>query len=545
MKIKSLSISNTREITFNTEGLNLILAKKSSKNSVGAGSSNGVGKSLLIAFIRYCLGGGSDLGEGLRKHQETLNVDTVEMILQNGKKEEVLIRETINKKYKPNLGLIYPTTKYLTDLTIVSRFIREPHSYQEYLKCSDVKESNESSQKTTAFLLGLDVARIDRRMMLLDELDTSKKQQKLFKSEIKKEENVSGTKRYEKDKLETDLKNTKIASNYTEIVKENDDLVNALQEKRNRLLSIEYDIESIDKSLYITKDITKEDMESFFGEVKFQMPDSVIKRLDDVQTFNDSLIKDRQNVLSSQKKKLVQEMSLLKEEISKLEIKVDNNFRYLKDHRALDEYAEVSNKISNLRFELAKLEELKDKSSKMEVKIRELEGKIIEEDDRTSEFLDKNKSHIETLQSLFAEIVEFVYKENKGNLVINKHEGGSKTDRYDFKAKIQKDDSDGIESVRTFCWDWTLFLSQKSVPIDFMFHDSKIFHGVDPKQIIEMIKFAKDRCAKFGKQYIVSMNYDQYEHVKDIILEKEIRLVLSDESNQDMLLKYDIDDFTY
>ena len=539
MKIKNLSIGNIRNIDFNTSGLNIILANSSK-------SSNGVGKSLLLAFMRYCLGGSRDLGKSLKSHQDTLGINDVILTLENKDSEKILNREILNREYKAHLGLIYPSTKSLTDLTILSRFIREPHSYQEYLKCSSKKESNESSQKATAFLLGLDLERIDKRMILLNELDISKTEQKILKKTIEQEENASSTKRYEKDKLEADLKNTKIASNYTEIVRDNDKKVNILQEKRNRLLSIEYDLKSIDKSLYITQDLVKEDLQSFFNEVKFQMPNSIVKRLDDVQSFNNSLIHDRQNVLKSQKKRLTEEMNILKDEVSKLEVKVDDNLKYLKEHKALDEYTEVSNKISQLKFELTSLEELKNRNDKLGTKIRGLEQKIAEEDDRTSEFLNQNKEKIESIESLFAEIVEFVYKENKGNLVINKHEGRSKTDRYDFnKAKIQKDDSDGIDSVRTFCWDWTLFLSQEVLPLDFLCHDSKIFHGVDPKQIVEMIKFAKDKCDKHNKQYIVSMNYDQYEHVKDKINENEIRLTLSDKSNQDMLLKHDIDDFTY
>ncbi len=180
-------------------------------------------------------------------------------------------------------------------------------------------------------------------------------------------------------------------------------------------------------------------------------------------------------------------------------------------------------------------------------RIREIEGKIADEDIKTESFLEDNADKIDNIIKLFAEIAENVYKANCGNLTIKKHEGNSESNRYDFVADIKKDDSNGINNVKTFCWDWTLFLSQKATPIDFLCHDSKIFDGVDPVQIKEMIKFAKKMCQLHNKQYIVSINYSDFEHIRNEIDEtKDIVLRLSDTDNtSNLLLRKEVDDFKY
>lgn len=325
MIIKEISIGDIRRIEFKN-GLNIIVGTHGK-------SSNGVGKSLLVAFIRYCFGNGTTLQENLKRYKDILNIENVELILEEvNLKTKKLTRDITDKNINKNkLNIIYPSTKNLTESLILSRFIREPHSYHDYLKSSNTKESNEATQKAVSFLLGLDIERIDKRISFRSELQSLNETKKRLNAIIKEEESRVGINKHEKEKYEADLKDVKIAKNYTTIVEENNKLANALQDKRNQSLQLEYDLESIEKSLYITEDLTKEDVEGFFNEVNFQIPNIIVNRLSDIQNFNRILIQDRQEVLKSQKNAIINDLRQIKNEIQSLEMKVDKNFEYLKE----------------------------------------------------------------------------------------------------------------------------------------------------------------------------------------------------------------------
>jgi uncharacterized protein YydD (DUF2326 family) len=543
MIIKQLTIGNKREITFKNEvGLNIVIGNQGSK------SSNGVGKSLFIAFVRYAFGSNGNLHKNLKKYHEKLHIDNVNLLVKNNQSNEILLKQNINEESpKDNIPkMIYPQTNNLTNKVILSRFIRETHSYEDYLKNSYKKENNETTQKVIAFLLGLDIQMIDDRINLRSRLKEIQSKEKELKSFIKTQENEAGIDKHEREKYENNLKQVKIAENYTLILKKNNEFVKTLQDRRNTLLKLEYELQTIEKSLYITEDLTFQDVKNFFEEVNVQIPEIISKRFSDVELFNRNLIEDRQKILKHQRENIINELKTIENEIHELEIKVDNNFKYLQEHEAIDEYIAIQDKINRLEIKLERFENEKKQLNKIKSEILTLKNQIAEEDIRTDKFLEQKSTDMDKVITSFAEIVECIYKTNCGNLIIRKHEGKSESNRYDFIANINKDDSNGINNVKIFCWDWLLFLTQKQISIDFLCHDSKIFDGVDPIQIKAMIKFAKEQCIKHKKQYIICMNYSDFEYIKNDIDEKQdVILRLSDNPTDELLLKQEINGFKY
>ena len=68
MKIVEFEIGNIRTIKFNENGLSIIKANKTLPDDTKKDkrSVNGSGKSLIIAFIHYCLGGFKELAKSLK-----------------------------------------------------------------------------------------------------------------------------------------------------------------------------------------------------------------------------------------------------------------------------------------------------------------------------------------------------------------------------------------------------------------------------------------------------------------------------------------------
>ena len=82
-----------------------------------------------------------------------------------------------------------------------------------------------------------------------------------------------------------------------------------------------------------------------------------------------------------------------------------------------------------------------------------------------------------------------------------------------------------------------------------IFHDSKITGDMDTRQVKTMLKIAYEECIANDFQYIISLNENVIEALKDEMTEEEylnliqnnITLTLSDKSPKEKLLGFQID----
>ena len=71
--------------------------------------------------------------------------------------------------------------------------------------------------------------------------------------------------------------------------------------------------------------------------------------------------------------------------------------------------------------------------------------------------------------------------------------------------------------MQVFCFDWLLVEAAKKSDCfpGFLIHDSHIFDGVDGRQIGLALKLAQSKCDQLGVQYIVAMNSDDLQKIKN------------------------------
>jgi uncharacterized protein YydD (DUF2326 family) len=71
--------------------------------------------------------------------------------------------------------------------------------------------------------------------------------------------------------------------------------------------------------------------------------------------------------------------------------------------------------------------------------------------------------------------------------------------------------------MQVFCFDWLLVeaaIKKDRFP-GFLIHDSHIFDGVDGRQIGLALNLARAKCEKLGVQYVVAMNSDDLQKIKN------------------------------
>jgi uncharacterized protein YydD (DUF2326 family) len=139
------------------------------------------------------------------------------------------------------------------------------------------------------------------------------------------------------------------------------------------------------------------------------------------------------------------------------------------------------------------------------------------------------------------------YEEKPGGLAVKNNEGDNQV-RFDIKAKIQDDASDGINEVKIFCFDMTILTQKHNHLIDLIFHDSRLFSDMDSRQRAIALELASEISTQGNFQYIATINQDQLEssshqwsnEIKDAIY-NNIVLELTDEGPESKLLGIQID----
>ena len=122
-------------------------------------------------------------------------------------------------------------------------------------------------------------------------------------------------------------------------------------------------------------------------------------------------------------------------------------------------------------------------------------------------------------------------------MIINSTEKG-----YQLGVEIQKSGSEGVGKMKLFCYDLMLVeLMKERKGVDFLFHDSGIFDGVDSRQRALALQLAHKQSMARGFQYICFLNSDMIpsdDFREDFHLDDFVRLRLKDENPANSLLGF-------
>lgn len=524
------------------EGMNFIVGGVQDKQNNKNKTYNGVGKSLIIKIIHFCLG-----SDTVKPFEDKLNdwefslefrIDEEEYIVTRSCSKQNKINfngeEISLKEYKNWLGdklfnLNRYNMKYLTYRSLISRFIRpSKYSYDNYDKYI-FKEKEYSQNICNSYLLGLDVNLINTKRELIEnknkiadtknifEKDATikaffEKDEKIDVSIIDLEQNIL--------KLENELKKFKIADNYYEIRKEADDQQIELNKFENEILLIENAIKNINNSLDINMDVSANKIIEMYSEAKVKLNDLVIKELQEVEEFHKKLIENRTKRLLKQKKDLLKREKEKEEKRNNIARDYDKNMKLLGAYGALEEYNALNNKLAQYNAKLEKLNNYKDLLENYKNEITNINIALEQQNKETNEYLRECKDIKEKNILIFRNLIQRFYPNKKGGIQIENNEGDG-LNRFIISASIEDDTSDGVNGIKIFCYDYTIMINRFNHKVRFLFHDSRLFSDIDPRQKFECIKIAQEYTKEFGFQYIVSLNEDFLDTIKGVLEEKE------------------------
>lgn len=572
--MKLLKLSANQEsfhtVRFNESGVSLIVAK--SITNQAKDTYNSVGKSLTVALVHFCLGSNKNdaFEEKLPDWEFYLDFDI------NGVRHTTaratsaqdsieLDGETLSlTEFRDRLGKeafnLHTPVKNLTFRTLISRFIRpEKSSYNNYF-VPIVQEEDYPRLLNASYLLGLDIDRVVSKEQLKAEYDDVKRlgdklekdptiksfflkdsgEEDLEISIVALESKIEG--------LKKDIAAFVIAEDYTEVKIEADQISAQLRKQRNEATKLRIAIKNIQQSLAVKPDITRQQLLDFYQEANVVIGEMVRKRLEDLEKFNAQILESRSRSLSEELRRFESRLGQVEQEIMRLEKEENEKLAYLGSHGALDDYTCLTRLLSESELMLKSQQQYKQLIREYKTRQQELKKAFAEENLSTSQYLSDIDDHIKKNISLFKSLTDAFYADKPSGITIVNNEGTNKI-RFNINAKITDDAGDGVNDVRTFCYDWTLLLGHYNHNVDFIFHDSRIVSDLDSRQVVSMLRVAKENTAKCEYQYILSLNEANLKGVEAILTPEEYKelvtdnviLELTDESNAGKLLGIQVD----
>lgn len=534
-------------ISFNKQGISLIVAKKRTENEKN--TYNSVGKSLSIALIHFCLASNK-----LPAFEELLNdwifyldfelngqlytseraAAKQDTILLNG--ENMSLTDFRNFMGKEVFRLTEPV-KFLTFRGLISRFIRPKRSSYD-LYCKYVDGEQEYVQLlNNSYLLGLDICRIIKKNNLKEELDTVNVSGKailkdpFMKSFFMKDDVNVEIKIVELEKkiaeLQKNIDEFVIAEDYNDIKKEADRISTSLKTYRNQAAKFRMAIHNIEKSLQLKPDITQQQIIDFYQEAKIQLNDMVIKRLEEVKMFNAQILDNRSFNLLQEKQQFEKCLSETEEKIVALGQQEDEKLQYLNSHGALDDYTQLTHLLAEHRMSLEKLTQYKQLVKEYKTKQEEVKKEFANENIATTKYLEDIEPLIKKNILIFQSLTEQFYEGKSSGITIDNNDGQNRL-RFNIQARISDDTGDGVNEVRTFCFDWTLLKGQYNHDVKFIFHDSRLISENDPRQVVTMLKIAQNECNDNNFQYILSVNQCTLDLLAQELTEEEYKTLITD-----------------
>lgn len=528
MKLVSLEsdLSSFRALKFKPEGLSLIVGDAAEKE----GSANGVGKTLALKLIHLCLGANKDafLAEKLPDWRFRLAFElgagSAHVVERKGDGTEIkLDGQSIGlKAYKEWLTINGPfdiedQNASLSFRALYGRFARLRRKDREDPVRLD-REQEHDALLRTFFLLGADISLIKRKVEHRTHQLELKDQVKFLKASDPRLKEMLRTGVDPKvqlpdltrkiDEIEKRLRKMQVAEDYGDIRDTADKLTNERREIEKQIAVLDFHLQGIEKALQEKPDVQREAMLSFYEGLQRVFRDDALHRFEDVETFHQQLASKRRQRLERDSLEMKTEKSRLEQHLKDIGAKRDEALQYLARNAALDEYTSVVQKLESLKQDRKRLEEYRSVDHKLQEELIEVKQAMAEGDRAAADYVETNP--LDWADEIFRTTVQKLYPKEAAGIVIENNTGDNKL-RYNLKVQIQSQESDGINAARVLCFDWLIFLHGAHHDMGHLWHDNGLFDHIDPNQRSRWFELVSKDLASSGKQYIVSINTENFE----------------------------------
>ncbi|EMX5394086.1 TPA: DUF2326 domain-containing protein [Listeria innocua] len=516
LKIVDLNNGIIQEISFNETGSNFIFGDVTKPNSKTE-TSNSIGKTLLLGFINYIYGADEDSEiskEAIENWKLIASIKYKDNILQVqriiGSSNFIINEETISlneyrKKFQISRAL-YSKQIFLNDRSsLIPAYSKNP-------------SKDDIEQFLSMICLDKFVNPVDEYYAAQNNIKKNKETKKqLLELNNWKERDIEARQFYLEKKIEEikrELATIDSEHSEAEIYNQKDYAVKEYSEKNEevkQLLNSKQKLELENKrlSIYMKEakalNDTAENIKKLYKKAKYELPERVIKTLEETEIFYKDSILDRKKLSAERIKENELFIKKYQKRILQLKRYLSNIDKVIQETDAFKEaliiYKSLNEELQDLMYEKGNLDnmmKLNENINESDTKLNMLHSDLIQLRKDYDEIIIKYREYLfELVNDLYSEKVQAFFDVK----VRSKHQ---QTRPVQVDLKIDGDSGEGVGTVRKRLIDILIFRWGKK--LDFLFHDSSCFTGVDSRQISKLLEILDNVSEETNKQYIVTLN---------------------------------------
>lgn len=249
---------------------------------------------------------------------------------------------------------------------------------------------------------------------------------------------------------------------------------------------------------------TLTDLERLYEEAGVVLPNTTLRRFEEVKLFHESIITNRRTYLGNEVTAARQRIKVRDQHMPETSQRLARIMAILQSHGALDQFVKLQSALSEqeartelLRQRFLAAERLESERSELAFERNQLEVRLRQD-------YHEQAGVLRDAILAFGKYSNALY-ENPGNLTISASANGPQ-----FDVTIGGEKSGGINNMQIFCFDMMLMqlCAERQTGPGFLVHDSHLFDGVDERQVAKALQVGEKAARDLNFQYIVTMNSD-------------------------------------
>jgi uncharacterized protein YydD (DUF2326 family) len=530
-------------ISFNT-GVNIILGEKIETDVISNRKTIGVGKSVCIEFINFCLlkkkercrvikipedilPGSTEICLDLEISSNFITVsrtkkypDTPTLTI-NGEKNtynslDDALKHLKELFYNNKTGANLPSFRQLLGLAARD----ETSEFKDIINWLDTSLRNPPDYSPHLYFLNVDLSIYKSARDKVDQIKKCKEKKRDLKKDItennkrkmtdvKAELNALSDELSKMGKAIESLKNNNA---FESIQKDIIDIESSLDLLRTRQKALRYELKKIN-TLPKPEIINDEEVEIIYNQFKEGLGEMVAKSLDKVklfkakiENFQQTLLNEKAGTLSGELKNVTEKIRELDEEYSE-KLKIVDQKGILKDFKtSLRVYDQKNEELSDMR---AKFKNYETEDKRLKRLNLEKDQLILDLDNA----IESQGEALESFKSQILEIHESIMGNKECSFDIETIDKSNRKEVVNFDMRIYDDGSHSVERAKVFIYDMALLFNDftRERHPKLLIHDN-IF-DVDQDTLVRSLNYLEKQEEKYDDfQYILTINRDRVEN---------------------------------
>lgn len=535
--------SRFRTVSFRP-GLNLLVADRTAA-STDDQSRNAVGKTSAVELIHFLLGADKTSLVTGRENKET----TFELVMdwhsdpggrlsvrRSGKEHakvhvdpdilghdpDVLIQRggTITVKewrtaLERELFGIREPDKALSGRLLLGFYLRrtEKNGFAEALK-PNPPTSRHLATANLCHLFGMDWALAARYGELSDREQTRKKlgratDDPVWKDIVGKSGDLRGQLTVVERRiidLRAQIADFQVVPEYEEIRREAERVNSRIRELSEADVVDRRNLADIERSISESGEPGNEYLERAYEELGVLLGDQVRARFDQVEEFHRAVVRNRRQYLDEEASALQEKLTASEHERRELGDRQAGLLRTLNEGGALDTLTVMQGALAKEEAHREYLGRRLDAARTLEQSRRQIDREKAALEEDVQRDIDDRHEQEQQANLLFNRFAGYLYGDARAPYLAFQ----ARRSHLEIELKLEADDSTGISNMKMFCFDlaWAVIAHRAGRGPDFLVHDSKLYDGVDERQVARALELAVQVTGEEGMQYIVTMNSD-------------------------------------